>query len=430
MWNGMKLFSGATTFSVATFITLTEMSSSRGAGKCASNKKSLVWKEQINQVRPQRVSLDDERDLEERVSAKLAEIRAKTEEEKQEEEEGISVDEEETSTLMTESTEEESSEKTENDMKYIAVFLTKESKEKLDALRSKTDCTVKTGELDAPHMTVAFAPDTRTKEVLEPLFGHHVRMSILAVAEDNSVATAVVDPKSIPEQLGQTSSQGADVPFFPHVTLARSPQSEAVYSNVLLDRMSRLEGIASVLEDAQRVFDNVMTKDSRSVETKKQVVGENENEKKAVAGTGKDTTEKKKLNLNWSGTLPAFGTYPPSKASVQGIDAPVAGAVEGILCSVERWDAENEQCKGAEVAKECPFCTYMKAGPCGDVFTAWETCVEKSKEEGTDFFDECSAETLALKECVDANPDYYGFLEEVEKENKDVEKETKDVDKK
>ena len=36
--------------------------------------------------------------------------------------------------------------------------------------------------------------------------------------------------------------------------------------------------------------------------------------------------------------------------------------------------------------------------------------------EEKDFFEICAGETLALKECVDANNDYYGFLDEIEKE--------------
>jgi hypothetical protein len=42
--------------------------------------------------------------------------------------------------------------------------------------------------------------------------------------------------------------------------------------------------------------------------------------------------------------------------------------------------------------------------------------VERCKAEEKDFFDICAGETLALKECVDANNDYYGFLDEIEKE--------------
>jgi hypothetical protein len=88
--------------------------------------------------------------------------------------------------------------------------------------------------------------------------------------------------------------------------------------------------------------------------------------------------------------------------------------IEGVLCSIERWDPDSGRCKDSEV--ECAFCKYMRAGPCGDVFTAWETCVERCKAEEKDFFDICAGETLALKECVDANNDYYGFLDEIEKE--------------
>ena len=52
----------------------------------------------------------------------------------------------------------------------------------------------------------------------------------------------------------------------------------------------------------------------------------------------------------------------------------------------------------------------MKAGPCGDVFTAWEDCIDECKEEDEDFVTVCGPQTIALKECVDAEPEYYGAL--------------------
>jgi len=53
----------------------------------------------------------------------------------------------------------------------------------------------------------------------------------------------------------------------------------------------------------------------------------------------------------------------------------------------------------------------MKAGPCGAVFSAWEACVDEHREAGADsFVESCMAQTRGLKECMEANPEYYGPL--------------------
>ena len=53
----------------------------------------------------------------------------------------------------------------------------------------------------------------------------------------------------------------------------------------------------------------------------------------------------------------------------------------------------------------------MKAGPCGTVFSAWEACVDAHREGGADsFVESCMVQTRGLKECMEANPEYYGPL--------------------
>lgn len=50
---------------------------------------------------------------------------------------------------------------------------------------------------------------------------------------------------------------------------------------------------------------------------------------------------------------------------------------DGHSENVEEEEEENEE------EGECGFCLFMKAGPCGERFTAWEQCIkesEKSKE--------------------------------------------------
>ncbi|KAJ8544246.1 hypothetical protein ON010_g12022 [Phytophthora cinnamomi] len=66
----------------------------------------------------------------------------------------------------------------------------------------------------------------------------------------------------------------------------------------------------------------------------------------------------------------------------------------------------------------------MKAGPCGKEFTAWEACLDRCKKSGDDFIEKCGPQTLALRDCVDANPEYYHVLNEgPEEEKKEVQEE-------
>ena len=66
--------------------------------------------------------------------------------------------------------------------------------------------------------------------------------------------------------------------------------------------------------------------------------------------------------------------------------------------------AEAKQEDGEE---DCGFCTYMRAGPCGEVFTAWEKCVEDHRSRNEDFAKGCVPATRALTECMSEHKDYY-----------------------
>ena len=57
--------------------------------------------------------------------------------------------------------------------------------------------------------------------------------------------------------------------------------------------------------------------------------------------------------------------------------------------------------------EDCGFCTYMRAGPCGEVFTAWEACVEDHRSRDEDFAKGCVPATRALTECMSEHKDYY-----------------------
>jgi len=100
----------------------------------------------------------------------------------------------------------------------------------------------------------------------------------------------------------------------------------------------------------------------------------------------------------WMGELPAGGQNPgvrPLTVTVRLIDAAAA----------ERLDLHAK----TEVP-ECGFCRFMKNGPCGDVFVAWEACVDVCRDAGEDFVEKCGKATLALKACTDEHPEYYGEL--------------------
>ena len=57
--------------------------------------------------------------------------------------------------------------------------------------------------------------------------------------------------------------------------------------------------------------------------------------------------------------------------------------------------------------EDCGFCTYMRAGRCGEVFTAWEKCVEDHRSRDEDFAKGCVPATRALTECMSEHKDYY-----------------------
>ena len=144
---------------------------------------------------------------------------------------------------------------------------------------------------------------------------------------------------------------------------------------------------------------------------------------------------------------------PPRSATADGAAATGAEArtldplpLRGTVCRSEDWNAAEMKCE----RPKCAFCVFMESGPCGEEFKVWEECVDRirSKEEareartkareegnetavgggatgkdgdgddddgdddddGEDFVTACGEYTLKLKECVDANPEYYGSL--------------------
>ena len=75
--------------------------------------------------------------------------------------------------------------------------------------------------------------------------------------------------------------------------------------------------------------------------------------------------------------------------------------------SVTDGGAEPEGPPAEEDADDCPFCAFMKAGPCGQAFRDWEKCVDTANKDEEDIVTKCTGPTRALKECMEANPEYY-----------------------
>jgi len=85
-------------------------------------------------------------------------------------------------------------------------------------------------------------------------------------------------------------------------------------------------------------------------------------------------------------------------------------STSAVQCAVPEAPPRPKQLESGPVNDEdekCGFCRYMKGGPCRQVFLVWEKCVMESKEDGSDFVDRCRRPTLSLRECTDANYEYY-----------------------
>ncbi|KAL7685847.1 hypothetical protein Plhal304r1_c029g0095501 [Plasmopara halstedii] len=79
--------------------------------------------------------------------------------------------------------------------------------------------------------------------------------------------------------------------------------------------------------------------------------------------------------------------------------------LQETVCLLSHFDVATSKCLAPKA--ECGFCKFMKAGPCGKGFSTWETCLDDCKKSGDDFIEKCGPQTLALRDCVEANPEYY-----------------------
>eukprot|EP00300_Choanocystis_sp_HF-7_P023253 c2327_g1_i1.p1 GENE.c2327_g1_i1~~c2327_g1_i1.p1 ORF type:complete len:175 (+),score=8.10 c2327_g1_i1:44-568(+) len=88
-------------------------------------------------------------------------------------------------------------------------------------------------------------------------------------------------------------------------------------------------------------------------------------------------------------------------------------------------DGENEKKQEEgddEGPKECPLCTYMRAGPCGAQFTEFDiNCVKLPQEERD--MDKCVPLMREMVACFEKEPDYYEPILRIFHEKDDVNKE-------
>ena len=95
------------------------------------------------------------------------------------------------------------------------------------------------------------------------------------------------------------------------------------------------------------------------------------------------------------------------EAPAEATDTPVATATSDAAATPAPEAAATSDAAEAKEEEDCGFCTYMRAGPCGEVFTAWEACVEDHRNRNEDFAKGCVPATRALTECMSEHKDYY-----------------------
>ena len=81
----------------------------------------------------------------------------------------------------------------------------------------------------------------------------------------------------------------------------------------------------------------------------------------------------------------------------------------------EASDVEARE-EGEEEEESCPFCKFMKAGPCGKQFSSWEKCVDEAEAAERDIVSDCKTHTQAMTICMEANTDYYSPVLETGRE--------------
>ncbi|RHZ14829.1 hypothetical protein DYB26_001690 [Aphanomyces astaci] len=274
-------------------------------------------------------------------------------------------------------------------MEFVGVFLDAKSQ---DAIKARFQALH--GDVSAQSSVVLkYNPSKEELDAFAPILGKNVTVKIQAVAQDEHAQAAIAS----------VSTEHGDVHYAvecPHVTVSVS--GEDGYNSPPLHHNHDLTVVvAGYACRYTRGYSNVLL------------------ERLQAAGylTIDDSPEGLNVGLSsFDGTLPSFASklfpfynpFPPTQASLTILaDGPLT--LSGVLCTSSSYDEASHSCGPAKKA-ECGFCLFMKAGPCGDQFTSWEACLDESKKEGADFLSKCGPQTLALRDCVDAHPEYYSVL--------------------
>ncbi|ETW09286.1 hypothetical protein H310_01679 [Aphanomyces invadans] len=253
-------------------------------------------------------------------------------------------------------------------MEFVGVFLDAKSQ---DALKARFQALH--GDTSAQSsLVLKYNPSKEELDAFAPIMGKNVTVKIQAVAQDEHAQAAIAS----------VSTEHGDVNYAvecPHITVSVTGEDGYThgYSNVLLERL-QAAGHLSVDDSPDGLH------------------------------VGLSTFEGPLPSFS-SKLLPLYNPFPPTNASLT-ILADDALELTGVLCTSSTYDAATHSCGPPPKKAECGFCLFMKAGPCGEQFTTWEACLDQSKKEGSDFLTKCGPQTLALRDCVDANPEYYSVL--------------------
>lgn len=258
---------------------------------------------------------------------------------------------------------------------FVGVFVDRASAARLAARFPAT--VAKQGEL---FVVLKFHPTEQEKQAFAPLLGQAAALTVKGYVEDARSQAVLV---TVTTDGGEPIELDIDVnkAQVPHVTLAAADGlagANAGQTSVLLERLraaGRLQFLAAEGSEPQ-----------------------------SAAWQGE-------LPAFDSSLLPLFNPFPASSARVEPASKEDAALeLRGVVCLSTAYDAESESCAAAKA--ECGFCKFMKAGPCGAEFSAWESCLDRCKKDGLDFIEHCGKETIALRDCVDANPEYYHVLQD------------------
>ncbi|KAK8815198.1 hypothetical protein WA158_003410 [Blastocystis sp. Blastoise] len=106
-----------------------------------------------------------------------------------------------------------------------------------------------------------------------------------------------------------------------------------------------------------------------------------------------------------------YYTYPETE--IHGIDLTDKHiTLNSTICTGRGWDKQDCKCNEPKQKAECGWCVFMKGGPCWREFTKWQRCIQAcgQNSDTEEFITKCGKPTLILKDCVDANPGYYGEM--------------------